>query len=284
MKDIIESERLPVVRLNEIFRQAQKSAIIMNAHRINMGEQPILNDKENDFFFMRRSIIDDAVNTIVELAQKRLPNFTGLDNIKDIQVLTPMRKSPLGVLNLNNVLQKVLNPPSKNKEEKEMKNFVFREGDKVMQVKNNYNLSWYIQNNLGQTTDDGLGIFNGEDGIIQNIDNEAETMTVIFDEEKTVNYDFTQLDELELAYAITIHKSQGSEYPVVIIPVYSGPPMLMSRNLLYTAVTRAKKLVVLVGLTETIERMIANNKEVERFTSLSYRIKNYYDFLFPIEE
>ena len=279
LKDIIKSKKIPVVRLNEIFRQAQESAIVMNAHRINNGESPILNEKDSDFFFVRRSYVEDAVAAIGELITKRLPSFLDCDGFSNIQVLTPMRKSPLGVQNLNNMLQNVLNPASKGKNEKEFRGIVFREGDKVMQIKNNYNLAWKIYNSHGKRTDEGIGVFNGDQGIIESIDIVNELITVSYDDNKLVDYDFTQIDELELAYAITIHKSQGSEYPVVIIPIHSGPPMLMSRNLLYTAVTRAKQFVVIVGISETINKMVQNNKEVNRYTSLNLRLENMYEFL-----
>lgn len=284
LKDIIKSGKLKLVRLNEIFRQAQESAIIMNAHRINQGEYPILNEKEKDFFFMKRAYVEEAVNTIVQLVTKRLPGFVPCNPIQDIQILTPMRKSPIGVYNLNTVLQQALNPPLKGKSEKQFRNIIFREGDKVMQIKNNYNMVWKIYNSMGKRDDEGIGVFNGDEGIITDIDNEGEIITVTFDDNKCVDYDFTQLDELELAYAITIHKSQGSEYPVVVIPIHSGPPMLMSRNLLYTAVTRAKQLVVIVGLQETITKMVDNNREINRYSSLAHRITSLYDFMNNFEE
>ena len=201
------------------------------------------------------------------------------DSIKDIQVLTPVRKSPIGVYHLNEVLQQALNPADENKKEKVFRNVIFREGDKVMQIKNNYNIVWKIYNNWGKVTDEGVGVFNGDEGTVTNIDEVNEILEVTFEEDKRVEYDFTQLEELELAYAITIHKSQGSEYPVVIIPVHNGPPMLMTRNLLYTAVTRAKQLVVLVGLEEKISAMVANNREINRYSSLAYRLKSLYDFM-----
>ncbi len=278
LKDIIRSERIKVVKLNEIFRQAQESAIIMNAHRINQGLEPVLNEKERDFFFLRRASVEDVVSAIVQLVTKRLPNFVPCDPVSDIQILTPMRKSPVGVQNLNMVLQRTLNPPMKEKKEKEYRSTVFRQGDKVMQIKNNYNTAWRIYNEFGRRVEEGTGVFNGDEGVILDIDEINETITVLFDDNKRVDYDFTQLDELELAYAITIHKSQGSEYPVVIIPIHSGPYMLMSRNLLYTAVTRAKQLVVIVGLQETMKKMIDNNREINRYSSLSCRIEALYDF------
>ena len=279
LKDLIWSERLPVVRLEQIFRQAQESAIIMNAHRINQGKALVLNEKEKDFFFVKRAYSEDVVRAIVELTTKRLPKFMNCHGVKDIQVLTPMRKSPIGVQHLNAVLQQALNPPGEGKKERAFRNMIFREGDKVMQIKNNYNIVWKVYNSLGKVKDEGVGIFNGDEGTITDIDDVNETLDVTFDDEKRVTYDFTQLEELELAYAITIHKSQGSEYPVVIIPIHNGPPMLMTRNLLYTAVTRAKKLVVLVGLEEKISAMVANKREIDRYSSLAYRLKSLYDFM-----
>lgn len=279
LKDMIHSERLKVVRLRHVFRQAQESAIIMNAHRINEGQEPVLNEAGTDFFFMRRAYAEEVVGTIQELVAKRLPKFTGCDSLQEMQVLTPMRKGVLGVQNLNQVLQRTLNPPEKGKREFVFRQATFREGDKVMQIKNNYNMVWRIVDKWGKRTDEGTGVFNGDSGIILSIDTDGEILRVLFDDGKTVDYDFSQLEELELAYAVTIHKSQGSEYPVVILPVYSGPPMLMTRNLLYTAITRAKKLVVLVGLRETVSGMIANNREIGRYTGLAQRIRNLFDFM-----
>jgi len=284
LKDMIRCERLRVVRLRHVFRQAQESAIIMNAHLINQGEDPILNENGTDFFFLRRAYGQDVAATIQELVKSRLPKYTGHDGLADMQILTPMRKGLLGVQSLNQVLQQTLNPPHTDKEEKQFRQTTFREGDKVMQIKNNYNIVWRCYNSHGKRTDEGLGIYNGDAGRITKIDDDNEILQVLFDDGKVVDYDFNQLEELELAYAITIHKSQGSEYPVVILPIYSGPPMLMTRNLLYTAVTRAKELVVLVGLKETVTGMIANNREIWRFTGLAERIQNLYDFMFEQEE
>ncbi len=279
LKDMIRSERLKVVRLQHVFRQAQESAIIRNAHRINQGDEPVLNEAGTDFFFMRRAFAEEVAGTIQELVTKRLPKFTGCDGLQDMQILTPMRKGTLGVQNLNQILQKTLNPAEPGKREINFRQIVFREGDKVMQIKNNYNIVWRCYDIQGKRSDEGLGVYNGDAGVILSIDSEGETMRVAFDDGKIVEYDFGQLEELELAYAITIHKSQGSEYPVVILPVYSGPPMLMTRNLLYTAVTRAKTLVVLVGLRETVTAMIQNNREIGRYTGLAQRIQNLYDFI-----
>ena len=274
LKDIIKSGRIPVVRLIQIFRQASKSAIVMNAHRINKGEYPIANEKGTDFFVMKRSIQEEVRQTIIELIMERLPKYQGFDSIKDIQILAPMRKGVLGVNELNKSLQAVLNPHHDLKPEKEYRGTLFRTGDKVMQIKNNYNTPWKILGKTGMSIDEGTGVFNGDCGIITAIKEEEECLVVTFDDGKVVEYEFNQLDELELAYAVTIHKSQGSEYPVVILPIHSGPPMLLSRNLLYTAVTRAKKMVVCVGLVETIQRMVDNNREIQRYSSLARHLKN----------
>ena len=274
LKDIIKSGRIPVVRLIQIFRQASKSAIVMNAHRINKGEYPIANEKGTDFFIMKRSIQEEVRQTIIELIMERLPKYQGFDSIKDIQILAPMRKGVLGVNELNKSLQAVLNPHHDLKPEKEYRGTLFRMGDKVMQIKNNYNTPWKILGKTGMSIDEGTGVFNGDCGIITAIKEDEELLVVTFDDGKVVEYEFNQLDELELAYAVTIHKSQGSEYPVVILPIHSGPPMLLSRNLLYTAVTRAKKMVVCVGLVETIQRMVDNNREIQRYSSLARHLRN----------
>lgn len=279
LKDIIKSEKIKVVRLTEIFRQARESAIITNAHKINSGEEPVMNGKNTDFFFVNAQYAPEVSGKIVELITKRLPKFTGVDSFSDMQVLTPMRKGDIGAAGLNKTLQKALNPPSDGKKEFETSSCTFREGDKVMQIKNNYNISWKIENRLGKVIDDGTGIYNGDMGIIKSINKQAETITVLFDDMRQAVYEFTALDELELAYAVTIHKSQGSEYPVVIIPIHSGPPMLMSRNLLYTAVTRAKKFVIIVGLKSSVNRMVANDREVSRYSGFAYRLETLYDFM-----
>ena len=279
LKDLIKSNVIKVVRLTEIFRQAQESAIITNAHRINNGLYPVLNDKTKDFFFVKRSNAGDVVTAIKDLITRRLPAFNGCDPVNDIQVLTPMKKGILGVQEINKVLQETLNPPHRGKKEKAFRMGTFRQGDKVMQIKKNYNMAWKVKGFKGKVIDEGLGIFNGDCGIIHDIDESSETMSVIFDDNKLVEYDFTQLEELELAYAVTIHKSQGSEYPVVIVPIHSGPPMLLSRNLLYTAVTRAKKLAVLVGIPETMNKMVDNNREINRYSTLDKRICSLYEFM-----
>ncbi len=273
LKDIIKSERIPVVRLTQIFRQASQSAIVMNAHRINKGEYPVVNEDKTDFFFQNRAIQEQVRDTVIDMITTRIPKFQKVDSIKDIQVLVPMRKGLLGVQELNKALQSALNPEALTKIEKEYRGIIFRTGDKVMQIKNNYNTPWRMLAPNGMPIDEGVGVFNGDSGLITQIDLQKEVVEVTFDDHKVVEYEFNQLDELELAYAITIHKSQGSEYPVVVLPLHSGPPMLLSRNLLYTAVTRAKKMVVGVGLKESMYRMVDNNREVERFSSLEKHLR-----------
>lgn len=271
LKDIIDSSMLKTVRLTEVFRQAAESMIITNAHRINNGDMPYLNVKDKDFFFLQRNTGDSLVRTVVELCSKRLPASYGYDPIRHIQVLTPTKKGVIGVTNLNIELQKALNAPDRHKSEKLYRDFVFREGDRVMQIKNNYNLRWVDSASGGNT--EGLGVFNGDTGIIKQIDNEEQKVIVQFEDEKTVEYDFGILDEIEPAYAITIHKSQGSEFPVVLMPVFPGPQILMTRNLLYTAVTRAKDLVILVGAANTLNEMILNKKEMLRYSGLSDKLR-----------
>lgn len=271
LKDMIESGQFHVVRLNKIFRQAAQSDIIVNAHKINRGEPVSLDNKSMDFFFLKRFDANVIISIVIQLIQQKLPKFVEAEPF-DIQVLTPMRKGLLGVERLNGILQQYLNPPGQGKAEREHGDIVFREGDKVMQVKNNYQLEWEIRSKYGLAIDKGMGIFNGDTGIIRSISAYQETMTVEFDEGRTVEYSFKQLDELELAYAITIHKSQGSEYPAVVIPLLTGPRMLMNRNLLYTAVTRAKKCVTLVGNDATFQGMVANVSEQKRYTGLKERL------------
>ena len=240
LRDIIQSHACNVVMLTKIFRQASTSDIIVNAHKINHGEEVILDNKSMDFFFLKRYDADVIINVVLQLIKQKLPKFVDATPY-DIQVLTPMRKGLLGVERLNGILQRYMNPPANDKVEKEYGSTVFREGDKVMQTKNNYQLAWEIRTKFGLTVDKGLGIFNGDMGIIRQINDFAEQMIIEFDEGRMVEYPYKLLDELELAYAITIHKSQGSEYPAVVIPLLGGPMMLMNRNLLYTAVTRARK-------------------------------------------
>ena len=277
LRDIINSNVIKVCRLTEIFRQAQESAIITNAHKINKGEYPDLKQKDKDFFFMRRNSAQDLNSLIVSLVSTRLPKYLNCDPIRDIQVLTPMRKSPLGVTALNALLQESLNPPSQNKREKEFRGIKFREGDKVMQIKNNYNVEWKIVQK-GKITEDGVGVYNGDEGIITYIDPVEEYVEILFDDNKVVHYDFTQMDEVDLSYAVTIHKSQGSEYKAIVMPLLNGPDMLMSRNLLYTGLTRAKELAVIAGAENTIYKMVDNNREVSRYTSLCAKLKEFADF------
>ncbi len=269
LKDIIDSTMIKTVKLTEIFRQAEESMIIVNAHRVNKGEYPYLNKKDKDFFFMPRRTGQDIVKTIVELCHKRLPTSYGYDPMRQLQVLTPTRKGTIGVASLNIELQKVLNPADWTKNEKVFRDFIFRQGDKVMQVKNNYNLRWEKDGN------EGVGVFNGDTGIITEIHTEEQRINVLFEDEKTVEYDFSILDEIEPAFAITIHKSQGSEFPVVIMPVFSGPQVLMTRNLLYTAITRARDLVILVGTEHALAEMIENEREALRFSGLGEKLRSF---------
>lgn len=272
LNDFIESGFTKVVRLKEIFRQGKESMIVVNAHKINKGEMPKLNEKGTDFFFIRNDIQEGILNTIIDLINTRLPKFnSNWDKLKSIQVLVPMKKGVLGVTNLNERIQNVLNPKAPYKKEKEFRSMVFREGDKVMQIKNNYSLKW--TRIAGKGEHEGLGVFNGDMGFIESIDLEGKKLSIIFDDERRVIYDFMYLDELDLAYAITIHKSQGSEFPVVIIPAYMGAPLLMNRNLLYTGITRAKEMVVVVGIPKALKYMVDNTRSMERYSSLNWRIK-----------
>ena len=271
LKDIIESNQFHTVKLNKIFRQASTSDIIVNAHKINNGEEVVLDNKSMDFFFLKRYEADKIINVTLQLIKQKLPKFVDATEY-DIQVLTPTRKGLLGVERLNTVLQMYLNPADNSKREKEYNGTIFREGDKVMQIKNNYQLEWEIRSKYGLCIDKGTGVFNGDTGIIEEINYFAETMTVSFDEGKMVEYSFKLLDELELAYAITIHKSQGSEYPAVVIPLFQGPRMLLNRNLIYTAVTRAKKCVTIVGDDEVFRTMVQNNAQLKRYSGLLDRL------------
>lgn len=272
LRDIIESGCFPVVKLTRIFRQAAESDIVVNAHRINAGEPVDLAKKSRDFLFIRRENPDAIIRASLTLLTEKLPGYVHARPF-DIQIMTPMRKGALGVERLNKILQDYLNPQDGSRPEKESGGTVFRLGDKVMQIKNNYQAEWEIRGRHGMPVDAGTGVFNGDMGIIREINHFAETLTVEFDEGKMVEYGFGQLEELELAYAITIHKSQGSEYPAVIIPMYSGPRMLMTRNLLYTAVTRARSCVCLVGLPEVFQAMEANSMEQRRYSGLRSRIQ-----------
>ena len=271
LRDVINSECFHVVRLTRIFRQAAQSDIIVNAHRINAGEKIVLGKPSRDFLFIRRDDPNAVINAMITLVRQKLPEYVGAD-VSDIQIMTPMRKGALGAVRLNTIFQEFLNPPSPGKEEKEIGGVIFREGDKVMQIKNNYQIEWTSFNSLGVPVDKGTGVFNGDIGTIREINSFAELVTVEFDEGKRVEYAFRQMEEVELAYAITIHKSQGSEYPAVVIPLCSGPRMLMTRNLLYTAVTRARSCVCLVGVPEVFQEMVDNATEQKRYSGLRDRI------------
>lgn len=272
LRDIIRSGCFPVVELKKIFRQASESDIVVNAHKINRGEQVTINNKSRDFFFLKRYDADIIIRVVIALIQEKLPRYVDAKPY-EIQVLTPMRKGLLGVERLNQILQRYLNPPDEKKKEKEIGQRLFREGDKVMQVKNNYQLEWEILGRYKIPVDKGVGVFNGDTGIMTEINEFAETATVEFEDGRQAEYSFKQLEELELAYAVTIHKSQGSEYPAVILPILSGPRMLMNRNLLYTAVTRARKCVTVVGSETAFAEMIRNEKQQQRYSSLDRRIR-----------
>ncbi|MDD6440530.1 MAG: ATP-dependent RecD-like DNA helicase [bacterium] len=275
LKDLIKSECFPIVKLTKIFRQAQESDIIMNAHKINRGDSVILDNKSKDFFFLKRQDPNVIISVVLTLIQKKMPKYVNASTY-DIQVLTPMRKGVLGVERLNTILQQYLNPPDPGKMEKEYGGKIFRVGDKVMQIKNNYQLEWEIATKYGLVVDKGMGIFNGDMGIITEINTYTETVEVEFDEKRRVKYSYELLDELEHAYAITIHKSQGSEYPAVVIPLLSGPRQLFNRNLLYTAITRAKSCVTIVGSDVAFQQMIDNANEQNRNTSLDERIREIF--------
>lgn len=272
LKDLIASNQFNVVKLTKIFRQASESDIIVNAHKINEGKPIQIGNKSKDFFMLQRGEPSVIANVIVQLIHSNLATYVNASKY-DIQVLTPMRKGELGVEKLNQVLQASINPPAEHKKEKQYQQTIFREGDKVMQIKNNYQLAWEIKSKYGITSESGMGVFNGDAGIIKEINLFAEQVVVEFDECRLVTYAFSQLDELELAYAITIHKSQGSEYPAVILPLLNGPKMLLTRNLLYTAVTRAKGCVTIVGSERMVQLMIENESEQKRYTSLAERIQ-----------
>lgn len=272
LKDIISSERFHVVTLTKIFRQAGESDIIMNAHKINAGEPVELNKKSRDFFFVKCDEADTIIGGIIALIQRKLPQYVQA-HPNEIQVMTPTRKGLLGVERMNVILQKYLNPADEKKTEREINGRLFREGDKVMQIKNNYQLEWEICTRFGLTVDKGMGVFNGDMGVISEINEYKETVEVEYDEGRKVKYGFDMVDELELAYAITVHKSQGSEYPAVIIPLLTGPRMLMNRNLLYTAVTRARKCVTLVGDEKAFYNMEANVNEQKRYSGLRDRLE-----------
>ncbi len=268
LHDILFSQKIPSVQLNEVFRQAGESRIVTNAHRINHGLMPLENDSKTDFFFMERNT-EGALETICELCAERLPKAYGFDSITDIQVLSPARKGTVGTINLNKILQNRLNPPSKSKKEKKFGDRIFRTGDKVIQTRNNYDMLWSSPD--GDT--DGFGIYNGDIGTLLDISVKDKYMKILFDDSKIVEYDFSSIEDLDIAYALTVHKSQGSEWSAVIIPVCPFPPMLMTRNLLYTAVTRAKQLVILVGSTGCMAQMINNDKQQLRYSTLKERLE-----------
>ena len=271
LQDLIESKSFPTVMLKKIYRQAGESDIVMNAHRINMGQKIALNNKSKDFFFLPRNDVQVIYKHMIQLITEKLPRYVEAQPY-DIQVLTPMRKGSLGVETLNEILQRYLNPADPSRKEHAAGDRIFREGDKVMQIKNNYQLEWEIVSQYGIRIDSGSGVFNGDIGTIRRIREESSTVQVEYDEHRLVEYTFSQLDEIELAYAITIHKSQGSEYPAVLLPLLSGPKMLMNRNLLYTAVTRARKCVTILGSQEVIDGMIENENQYHRYTGLGRRI------------
>ena len=271
LKDLIESECFNIVRLNKIYRQSVRSDIVVNAHKIMTDEEIDLSKKSNDFIFIKQNNPDNVMNSIISLIRDKLPTYVNATT-NELQVMTPMRKGPLGVESLNSFLQSRLNPESSQKKEKEYDSTIFREGDKVMQIKNNYQKEWFIYNEKHLPIDKGLGVYNGDIGIIKEIDTFSESFTICFDDGRVSNYEFSEFNEIELAYAITVHKSQGSEYPAVIIPIYKGPSMLMNRNLIYTAITRAKRCVVLVGIPEVFFNMVQNTSEMARYTGLKSRI------------
>ena len=272
LRDIIASECFPVVTLQKIFRQASQSDIVVNAHKINDGQHIVLDNKSRDFFLLKRYDADVIISVMLQLVKQKMPKYVDATPY-DVQVLTPTRKGLLGVERLNGILQQYLNPPGKGKKEHQVGGRIFREGDKVMQIRNNYQLEWEIRSRYGLAIDKGLGVFNGDVGIIQEINDYSSTVSVLYDENKLVIYPFKGLDELELAYAITIHKSQGSEYPAVVMPLLPGPRMLMNRNLLYTAVTRARKCITIVGDENVFYRMIDNTTQQRRYSGLKERLK-----------
>lgn len=271
LSDIIESGEIPVVKLDRIFRQSEESMIIVNAHRINRGLEPIFSTDEGDFYFIPRLNAQEAVKTVVELCVSHIPERFGFDFMRDIQVLTPMRKGDTGVHHLNAMLQQRLNPPHENKPEKQAGGVIYRVGDRVMQIRNDYNKVWMQLDRQGNLSD-GLGVYNGDTGVIADVDMQNRILTVKYDDQRICEYTFDELDNLEHAYAVTVHKSQGSEFPAVVIPLLKVPPVLVYRNLLYTAITRAKKLVVIVGDPEVLRRMVENSNERERYSGLKERL------------
>ena len=278
LKDLISSRAFPMIELKRIFRQAEESDIVVNAHRINRGEQIALDNKSKDFFLLERNDINIIYKHMIQLIREKLPRYVGATPF-DIQVLTPMRKGALGCEVLNGILQRYLNPADAGKKEHMSGNTIYREGDKVMQIKNNYQLEWEVVSRYGIPVDQGVGIFNGDMGRILEVNEGASCLVVEYEEQRRVTYPFSLLEELELSYAITIHKSQGSEYPAVILPLLGGPRMFLNRNLLYTAITRAKKCVTILGSSATVRSMIDNASEHRRYTALASRIKEEYGML-----
>ncbi|MDE7269018.1 MAG: AAA family ATPase, partial [Acetatifactor sp.] len=272
LRDIMESGKFPMVVLQNIFRQAEESDIIVNAHRINKGMQISMDNKSKDFFLLERNDANVIYKHMIQLIQDKLPRYVQASPM-DIQVLTPMRKGSLGCETLNGILQRYLNPPDAGKREHTVGSVIYREGDKVMQIKNNYQLEWEIVSKYGIPVDKGMGVFNGDMGRILEINEAASEFVVEYDEQRRVTYPFALLEELELSYAITIHKSQGSEYPAVILPLLAGPKLLFNRNLLYTAITRAKSCVTILGSSDTVRGMIDNVSENSRYTGLAERIR-----------
>ena len=275
--DILQSGAVPSVRLTDIFRQEEQSRIVVNAHRVNEGEMPLLNEKGTDFFFERQDSFDGAARSIVQLVTERLPKFLHYPEqerlrraVRGIQVLAPAKKGECGVIALNKALQARLNPASPEKPSLTWGDTVFRLGDKVMQTRNDYQVEWHKETAAGW--EDGTGVFNGDVGFVTEVDTEEHALTVRFDEERDVTYASAQLDNLELAYCLSVHKSQGSEFPVVVMPVAGGPPMLLTRNLFYTALTRARQLVVLVGREEVVRVMVENDHILKRYTTLAQRL------------
>jgi len=267
LRDLIESEQLPVVCLDEIFRQGRESHIVVNAHRINHGEYPLIQNKDTDFFLERKESAQSAQESVTALVQKRLPKYLGVDSLRGIQVMAPMKKGPLGVWQMNQLLQAVLNPPGREKGEIARSEGVFRLGDKVMQIRNNYDLEWTRGSETGE------GVFNGDIGYIISLSRMDREMVVEFDDGRRAVYDDTMLDDLELSYCISVHKSQGSEFDAVVLPLISGSQMLMTRNLLYTAVTRARRLVVIVGREGCVHQMVDNNRILRRYSALNLRLR-----------
>ncbi len=276
LKDLIDSGRFSTIYLKKIFRQAEESDIVMNAHRIHDGQVPVLDNKSKDFFFLERNDPNVIYKHMVQLIRDKLPSYVDAEPF-DIQVLTPMKKGALGAQQLNLILQEYLNPPEEGKKEHAYGDHVFREGDKVMQIRNNYQATWEVVGKYNIAVDSGMGVFNGDMGVVKEINEYSQDMIVEFDEKKRVRYPFADLDELELSYAITIHKSQGSEYPAVIMPLLGGPRMLLNRNLLYTAVTRAKNTVCILGSSQTVMTMVSNEQQLRRYTGLKDRIKDIFE-------